>query len=574
MRSASIHTLKSWDGAELTYRAWLPAKPTERALMLFHRGHEHSARWQETVEALNLDDVAIFAWDQRGHGASPGERGSAAHMGVFLRDAEAFSRHLMAQHGVRMENTVVMAHSVGAVVASAWVHDYAPPIRGLILGAPAFRVKLYVPLAIPLLRLKEKLFGKGYVKSYVKARMLTHDPEQAAAYQADPSIFRQISVRILLDLHDTATRLIADAGAFTAPLLIMAAGDDWVVKVAPQKQFFDRASSATKHFEVLPGFYHAIFHEQQRSIVVSRARAFIEECFARPYDPPALVEADRRGYTKDEYDRLSAPGGLTWAVTRAALKTVGRLSRGIDIGWRYGFDSGIMLDYVYENQPRGVTILGRMIDRAYLNSPGWSGIRMRRANLEAALERTVRDLHAAGKPVRILDIAAGGGRYVVETIRRLKAIPVTAVLRDYKPENIAAIRQLAGHLAVSGIEVLQADAFDRASLAATQPRPTLAIVSGLYELFPENARLQTSLAGLADAVEPGGYLVYTNQPWHPQVEFIARVLRNREGRPWVMRRRTQAEMDQLVRQAGFDKISEEIDPWGIFSVSVARRKSA
>ena len=31
-----------------------------------------------------------------------------------------------------------------------------------------------------------------------------------------------------------------------------------------------------------------------------------------------------------------------------------------------------------------------------------------------------------------------------------------------------------------------------------------------------------SLQGLAAAVADGGYLVYTNQPWHPQQEFIAR----------------------------------------------------
>ncbi len=38
-----------------------------------------------------------------------------------------------------------------------------------------------------------------------------------------------------------------------------------------------------------------------------------------------------------------------------------------------------------------------------------------------------------------------------------------------------------------------------------------------------------------------------------------------------MRRRTQEEMDDLVREAGFQKIGEEIDPWGIFTVSLARR---
>ena len=53
--------------------------------------------------------------------------------------------------------------------------------------------------------------------------------------------------------------------------------------------------------------------------------------------------------------------------------------------------------------------------------------------------------------------------------------------------------------------------------------------------------------------------------------MIARVLGNRDGKLWIMRRRTQAEMDELVRNAGFEKLNMEVDPWGIFTVSVARR---
>jgi hypothetical protein len=96
----------------------------------------------------------------------------------------------------------------------------------------------------------------------------------------------------------------------------------------------------------------------------------------------------------------------------------------------------------------------------------------------------------------------------------------------------------------------------------------------LYELIPDNERVLRSLQGMADAIAPGGLLIYTGQPWHPQVEFIARVLRNREGQPWIMRRRTQAEMDELVRSAGFEKTAMEVDPWGIFTVSIARRVEA
>jgi alpha-beta hydrolase superfamily lysophospholipase/SAM-dependent methyltransferase len=559
------------DGVKLFYRAWLPAEPAKKAVLLFHRGHEHSGRWQETVEKLDLPETAIFAWDARGHGQSPGERGSAENLARVIKDCDEFVRHVSEQYQIALEDMIVLAHSVGAVVVAAWVHDYAPPIRAMILATPAFRVKLYVPLAVPMLRLKENVLGPGYVKSYVKAKMLTHDPIEAERYNADPLIFRQIAVNILIDLHDAGTRLMDDAGAITTPTLVLAAGSDWVVKVSAQRKFFDNLSSPIKRMEVFDGFSHAVFHEKDRHLLIAKTREFILDRFANPAPSPTLIDADKKGFTKTEYDRLQVPGGYQFAPARWMMKTLGKLSQGVRLGWDAGFDSGVTLDYVYENQPRGTTFLGRMIDANYLNSIGWRGIRQRRVHLERALESLIRQTHASGQPVAILDIASGPGRYVLETTHRLREIPITAVLRDYKPANLDAARQLAAKLGLTNVTICEGDAFDRAALAAVTPRPTIGIVSGLYELFPENEPVLRSLRGLADAIEPGGHLIYTNQPWHPQVEFIARVLTNREGKPWIMRRRTQGEMDELVRSAGFVKVSQEIDAWGIFTVSVARR---
>jgi esterase/lipase/SAM-dependent methyltransferase len=488
-----------------------------------------------------------------------------------IRDADEWARHLVAAHGIDLRDTIVLAHSLGAVIATAWVHDYAPPIRGLILATPAFRVKLYVPFAVPFLRWKQRLFGPGYVKSYVKASMLTHDTEEAKRYNADPLIFREIAVNMLLDLHDTSTRLLDDAGAINVPLYVLAAGSDWVVKQSAQRQFVERASSSIKRFEVLPGFSHAIFHEKDRRLVVEKVRDFITERFAEPESHPSLLDAGRRGYTHDEHKRLCQPGGVRFAAMRWLMKGPGRLSRGIDIGCKHGFDSGVMLDYIYQNKAQGLTPVGRLIDRIYLNAIGWRGIRVRRAMLERALRSVIEETHAAGLPVQLLDIAAGAGRYVLETMAALREIPISAVLRDYKQENLDAAARLRDELGLTNVIVEHGDAFDRAALATIAPRPTIAIASGLYELFPDNDPVLRSLRGLADAVEPGGHLIYTNQPWHPQLEFIARVLTNREGKPWIMRRRTQAEMDELARMAGFEKVAQEIDPWGIFTVSVARR---
>jgi SAM-dependent methyltransferase len=262
---------------------------------------------------------------------------------------------------------------------------------------------------------------------------------------------------------------------------------------------------------------------------------------------------------------------LEFALQRLVMKTVGRLSDGIRLGWKVGFDSGAMLDYVYENRPRGITPLGRWIDRQYLESIGWRGIRQRKVHLEQAIREAVGKLRAEGRPVRVLDIATGHGRYVLEALAELRGVEFTALLRDWDPRNVEAARESAQQMNLPTVICAQGDAFDRQSLASIQPPPTIAIVSGLYELFPDNVLVARSLAGLSKALRDSGYLVYTNQPWHPQVEMIARVLTNREGKAWIMRCRPQREMDLLVGDAGFEKVNMHSDDWGIFTVSLARR---
>lgn len=565
------HTFPVPDGGELFYRSWIPDHSVKQAIVLMHRGHEHSGRMAELAAALQMPETAVFAWDQRGHGATPGKRGDAENLGVVVRDLEAFFQHLDKSHGVSREDIVLVAHSVGAVVAATWVHDYAPRLRGLVLGTPAFEVKLYVPFAVPMLRLKEKLLPGGIVKSYVKSRVLTHDPDQQRAYDEDNAIFREISVRVLLDLFDTAKRVVADAAAIRVPTLVFSASQDWVVKSEPQRAFFERLGSADKEFQVLHGSYHAIFHEANRELVFNKVRAFATRLFESPPPRPApLLDADLRGHTRTERDELAATRNcLSARLNRLAFGTVGRLSNGIALGWKAGFDSGRTLDYVYQNRPSGRLLLGWLMDKSYLDSPGWSGIRWRGQRLQKVLAETL--ALASPKP-HLVDIACGGGRYVLQMLHDHLGLEATATLRDYQQPNLDTAQATAEKLGLTEkVSFSHADAFDRSSLAALEPRPNVAVVSGLYELFNANAPVLESLRGLADALPSGGRLVYTNQPWHPQLKLIAHVLTNREGKPWIMRRRTQEEMDDLIREAGFVKERQETDPAGIFTISVARK---
>lgn len=568
------------DGTELFFRHW-PALsgPARGAILLFHRGHEHGGRMAHLVDELDMPDFAFYAWDARGHGRSPGERGFSPSFGTSVRDVQSFVDFLAAIDGVAISDTAVIAQSVGAVLISTWVHDYAPKIRAMVLASPAFSVKLYVPLARPGLKLMQKLRGHFFVNSYVKPRFLTHDPERRASYAADPLITRPISVNILLQLYDAAERVVADARAITVPTQLLISGADFVVRHAPQHEFFVNLGSRIKERHVLPGFFHDTLGERDRAPALAEVRRFIHERFAEPLQQPDLGEAHLAGYTRDEADRLASPlpalspKGLWWAAYRANLKVAGLLSKGIALGNRTGYDSGSTLDYVYRDTADGLGPLGRMIDRTYLDAIGWRGIRQRKRHLEELIGAALDRLHAAGEPAHVMDIAAGHGRYVLDALAAASQQPQSVLLRDYADLNVESGRKLITERSLADIARFEkADAFDRASIGAAQPGTNLGIVSGLYELFADNGMVSRSLAGFADAIRPGGYLIYTNQPFHPQLEMIARALTShRQGQAWVMRRRTQGEMDQLVEAAGFRKITQRIDEDGIFTVSLAVR---
>ncbi|VVQ26556.1 bifunctional alpha/beta hydrolase/class I SAM-dependent methyltransferase [Pseudomonas fluorescens] len=582
MREAQHQTFTTHDGVELFYRYWpgtkAPGEPRQ-AVLLFHRGHEHSGRIAHLVDELNLPDHDFFAWDARGHGLSPGARGDSPGFATSVRDVQTFCDHLGAAYGIDEDNIAVIAQSVGAVIVATWVHDYAPRIRALVLASPAFKVKLYVPFARQGLALMRRWRGNFFVNSYVKARFLSHDPQRVASYDDDPLITKAISVNVLLGLYDAAERVVADAQAIQVPTQLLISGADFVVHRRPQEQFFERLGSLHKEKHVLPGFFHDTLGEQRRETAVASVRRFILYNFEQPAARPSLLAADRLGLTCAESESLAAPlprnspRDLYWRMTRAGMGLGSRLSSGLKLGFDTGFDSGSTLDYVYRNTPTGTSAVGRLIDRNYLDSIGWRGIRQRKLHVEELLRLAMAHLRDQGREVRIVDIAAGHGRYILEALQGVDPLPESILLRDYSDINVRDGGALIRDKGLDAIaRFVKGDAFDRADLAALDPKPTLAVVSGLYELFADNQRVSGSLAGLADAVEPGGYLVYTGQPWHPQLELIARALTShREGQAWVMRRRTQAEMDQLVAAAGFRKIGMRVDEWGIFSVSLAQR---
>lgn len=264
------------------------------------------------------------------------------------------------------------------------------------------------------------------------------------------------------------------------------------------------------------------------------------------------------------------PKAWYYGAMRFLLGSVGRLSKGVRIGLERGFDSGVMLDYVYDNRPQGSGRLGIAIDRAFLGAPGWRGIRNRGALVADKVAEAIRAAGKDGATVRLADLACGGGRYILEALKSVGVrVPVRAVLRDYRRENVAKAEANAIRLGLD-VTVEPADAFADYHLRKLG-QVDVVVVSGLHEIIPDDARVEAHFAQIARILVPGGRLILTVQPDHPQLEFIARVLKSHTGRPWAMRLRPLDLTTRWVEAAGLVVESIDMERSGIFGVLVARK---
>lgn len=123
------------DGTELPLRTWLPAGSRPRAaLVALHGFNDYSNAFEGLGKRLSTAGVAVYAWDQRGFGAT-------AHRGVWPGEERLIAdlRGGLALVGARHPGVplYVLGESMGgAVVLAAWAEG-GLPVDGAVLVGPA-----------------------------------------------------------------------------------------------------------------------------------------------------------------------------------------------------------------------------------------------------------------------------------------------------------------------------------------------------------------------------------------------------------------------------------------------------
>lgn len=223
------HRFVTRDGLVLPVRCWQPVEGSPRAVVVaLHGFNDYSNAFDAPGQYLAGQGVTVYAYDQRGFGASPhtGYWAGAERMTADLADvaAEVRRRHPhvpLYLLGDSMGGAVVMVTATGPT---------PPPFDGIILVAPAVwgratmpithRVALFLSAhSVPWL----KLSGRGLrIKPSDNIEMLR-------ALGRDPLVIKETrvdTIQGLVDLMDTA---LASAPRLEVPLLLLYGDKDEII---------------------------------------------------------------------------------------------------------------------------------------------------------------------------------------------------------------------------------------------------------------------------------------------------------------------------------------------------------
>ena len=262
---------------------------------------------------------------------------------------------------------------------------------------------------------------------------------------------------------------------------------------------------------------------------------------------------------------------LKIAIMRCLIHTVGRTSDGIRISFDSGFVSGVMLDYIYRNQPSGRFLIGRLFDKIYLSHRGWEVVRIRKSNLQRLLHEAISIQRKLRRRPVLLDVASGPSQYMLDVLSADGMDDVQAICRDLDQQSLELGRRKAAECGLSSVHFESGDALSAASLAEVEPRCNIAVSSGFYDWIADDSIVQKSMSLLYDLLPNGGCFVFTNQSGHVDLEMINSIFVGSRGQPLRMVVRPTEVVNSWAEAQGFKILQTTSDRWRHYSVTLTQK---
>jgi alpha-beta hydrolase superfamily lysophospholipase len=270
-------TLEGWftgaGGLSLFRRTWRPPGPRRAVLVNVHGLGDHSGLYPTLVQFFTARGVAVYAYDVRGNGRSPGQRAYVERWDQYLDDLARFIEL------VRKEEpdtpVFLLGNSLGGLIVLDYALRQCDGIRGVIAASPPLG-RLAVPAPLMALgRVLSRVWPRFSIRTGMDLSGLARDPAVTATVLADPLFHRVGTARLSTEVTAAIARVRAGAPRFSLPLLVLHGSADRIVPPDGSRDFIARVRFHDRELREYAGAYHVLFADLDHERVLADVERWI-----------------------------------------------------------------------------------------------------------------------------------------------------------------------------------------------------------------------------------------------------------------------------------------------------------
>ena len=266
-------TFAGCGGMDLFYQVWRPAQRCA-VLINLHGLGDHSGLYPNLAAHFPPRDVALYAYDMRGNGRSPGQRAFVRSWLELLEDLHAFLGQVR-----QWEPNLplfLLGNSLGGLVVLDYALQRPAGLLGVIAAAPPLGKLGVPPVLMALGRVMSRIAPRFSLQVGMDLTGLARDPAVIEAVLADPYFHRRGTARLSTEVTAAISRVQAAAGSLSVPLLILHGSADRMVPPDGSREFIAKVGYHDRELREYPDGYHGLFADLNAREVLGDVERWIE----------------------------------------------------------------------------------------------------------------------------------------------------------------------------------------------------------------------------------------------------------------------------------------------------------
>ncbi len=266
---------RSIDNLNIYGKYWAPENDVRGVICLVHGMGEHCNRYEHLGNFFSDKNIALIAYDQRGHGKSEGKRGHTPSYEHLLQGVENLL--YKAKELFPEQPLILYGHSMGGNLALNFAMRKKPVLHGVIASSPWLRLAFEPPaIKVKLGQWMRKIYPAFSQSTELDAKAISRIADEVSKYEKDPLVHDRITAMMFTSVYEAGNWAMENTEELELPTLIFHGSGDQLTSHQASREFAGKVQGDVT-FQLFENAYHEIHNDTSKAELLQLLEKWVEE---------------------------------------------------------------------------------------------------------------------------------------------------------------------------------------------------------------------------------------------------------------------------------------------------------